>query len=222
MTEQYESRWQGPKGETLGERAINGTTNAVLGWWERVGPKAVETQWVSAHQRVLDAIPDEDERKEAFRLTAERWRRIGGAMGAVGTGINFSLAGVGLWLSGRGLTAEYPDNIAYRVKRKTEQAAESADDVILWFVRLVNKNADRRAPLWNAVYDLDKRIFYDTAKSEDNNARRQLAGRLFSFIPGIGALGIAAGAGPAHAVGTLAARAAETREKRAFLPQRKR
>lgn len=218
MTEQGEAGGQIPNGEGLGDRVIKGTTDAVLGWWERVGPKRVEDQWVAAHQRVLDAMPDDDQRKKVFKLSAERWRKTGASLGAAATAIDFSLAGVGLWLSVRGLTTDSPDNIAYRVRFATSQATDQADKIIHWFEKLVSKNAYQKSRIWNAFFNLDQKIFFDPTQNKDHVARRRLAGRLFSFIPGMGAVGIAAGAGPAHAVGSLAARAAEGMEKRAFKP----
>ncbi|MBI4066225.1 hypothetical protein HY411_00770 [Candidatus Gottesmanbacteria bacterium] len=220
MTEQWESGRQGSKAETLGHRVVGRVTDGVLTWWEGVGPKRVEDQWVAAHQRVLDAIPDEDQRKEVFRLSAERWRKIGGRIGVAATAIDFSLAGVGLWLSAKSLKTP-PVEITSSLTGTLSDSADSADKFILRLRQIFNKEAFQTSPLWTIQYHIANALFWDEKTYVPRRGRMALAGRLFSFIPGMGAVGIAAGAGPAHAVGALAARAAEGMGKRALKQKRK-
>lgn len=212
MTEQQESGRMGLKTETLGDRVVNRVTDGVLDWWERVGPKRVEDRWVAAHQRVLNAIPDGDQRKNAFRKTAERWRKIGGAAGATATAVDFSLAGVALWLSTREpraifdwltssgwSTTHHLDRVAYGLRMSPR--------LYYRFNSWIDNTFSTPWPGLTAS-ELDKEAYRKDFSRKDR--RRILVGRLFSFIPGLGAVGIATGAGPAHAVAELSARAAES------------
>lgn len=210
MNEIRESGWQGPKVEALGARVVNGVNDAVLGWWEHVGPKRVEDKWVQAHQRILDSIPDDDQRKEAFKVSAEKWRRIGGALGATATAVDFSLAGVGLWLSTRN-----PEQIAYWFFNRGDTLLDSIDTMGMRF--------NKHPKLWRRYRDWYENFFQTNDslyKIGGNNSlfladanvkerRRKIAGRLFSFIPGGAAIATYAGMGPAHAVAKLSARAVE-------------
>lgn len=223
MTEIRESGWQGPIKESFGQKVVNGVNNSILAWWEKAGPKPVEDRFVQAHQRVLDSIPDDDSRKEAFRLMADNWKKTGELIGAMATGFDFSLAAVSVWLGMRP-----PFQIFWDSRYVAGDAANLVDTAVY---RSTGKYLNAQHKLSNWIDD----TFYHNdiprvqgqsnaahyAIEAKNDRRRTIAGRFLSIIPLGGAVASYAGMGPAHIAGALAARAAEGVTKHQFKAKRK-
>ncbi|MBI3343177.1 hypothetical protein HY032_03395 [Candidatus Gottesmanbacteria bacterium] len=81
--------------------AVRAVKGALAGWWERVGPGSVEKSWVDAHGRILGRIEGE-ERKQIFARSAQTWRKIGKTLGVASTVVDFSVGGLGIFLSVKG------------------------------------------------------------------------------------------------------------------------
>lgn len=165
---------------TQGEHpAVGVVKRAVSAWWERVGPGGVEKQWVSAHKNILMQIKETD-RRAAFEATAETWRKVGKAFGIASTVVDFSLSGVGLVMMGKGLQNPLQTENVIDGKIGTSN--------INWlqnFYYRLQMGKHWKTPLKNIPNDyIDKHL--------------PALGVAESLVPGVGAVGIALGVGPAH------------------------
>ncbi len=164
--------------------------NALGRWWERVGPKSVEKSWVSAHERILKKI-DGEERKQVFTQSQEKWRKVGKGLGIASTAIDFSLAGLGVFLSIRGF--------------QRPVGAENRFYNALYFI---GTRVRPTAFLHNAYYDIFPRddSLSGEALSQALNSRAR-SGRVVSGLTGLGSIGILFG-GLSHIASRVAARVA--------------
>lgn len=161
-------------------------------WWERVGPKSVEKSWVAAHGRILNRI-DGEERKQAFEKSAETWRKVGKGLGIASTAVDFSLAGLGVFLSVSGW-------------RNGPRTAELLD------THFIRPLAMTRLSFITRLYDSLLRV--QTAETPTGTRytlpdnRPDQVGKAVSVLPAIGSLGILGATGPAHIASRVAARVA--------------
>lgn len=225
MTEIRESGWQGPIKESFGQKVVNGVNNGILAWWEKAGPKPVEDRFVQAHQRALDSIPDDDSRKEAFRLMADNWKKTGVLIGAMATGIDFSLAAMVASLGFKNSSDIFDDtrdlakSVAGRIDKVSLNRFGNETDFKNKIGDLIDYHFKHNPHTW-VEGDADYNKAY-WAYDKKNIRNRAITGRLISIIPLGTAVASYAGMGPGHIAGTLAARAAEGVTKQQFKAKKK-
>lgn len=225
MTEIRESGWQGPIKESFGQKVVNGVNNSILAWWEKAGPKPIEDHFVQAHQRIVDSMPDDDSRKEAFRLMADNWKKTGVLIGAMATGFDFSLAAVVALLGFKKSRDIYDDT-----RDLAKSVAGRIDEVSL---NRFGNYTDYKNKIGNLIdyhfkYNPHTFVRGDSANNalylaieEKNSRKRAITGRLISIIPLGTAVASYAGMGPAHIAGALTARVAEGVTKQTFKAKKK-
>ena len=74
---------------------IKGVKNIINKWLERIGSKGVEDRFVKAHQNILNTLTDE-ERKNAYAQTENKWRRAGKIAGVTATVLDVAISGYGI------------------------------------------------------------------------------------------------------------------------------
>lgn len=181
-----------PEIEKRSHPVVEKVHQALGRWWERVGPGSVEKSWVAAHGRILNKIDGED-RKQAFEKSTETWRKVGKGLGIASTAIDFSLAGLGVFVSVSGW-------------RNGPRTAELLD------THFIRPLAGSRLSFITRLYDGLLRV--QTAQAANGTAytlpdnRPDQVGKAVSVLPAIGSLGILGATGPAHIASRVAARVA--------------
>ena len=180
------------KSEKPNHPLVKGVRTAVENWWMRVGPGSVEKSWVRAHERIMERL-DKQERKEAFAMSSNKWKRFGKVMGIAATGVDFGLAGLSIFIGIKG----------WKQPLKTENSFYS-----------LFRAAGLRVPLIGRAHD----FYHDILPRDDSvleeaftatHKRRSTMGSVLATgALGSGSLGLVAG-GPAHTATQLAAKAAE-------------
>jgi len=176
------------KPETPKSPVTDAVRRAVSSWWERVGPKKIEDRFVQAHEAVLETFST-DERKKAHEKYLPAWKAAGKKWGIAATVIDFSLAGMGVLLSGYGL----------RNPHGTENLfSHTVIDRLRRF-----RITDPLARAYDSIFTvLNEQPGMAQAMSR-YRARR--VGNILSILPGLGSLGILLSGGPGHALATFAA-----------------
>lgn len=176
-------------------KTVSGVRKAVDKWLERIGPKSVENHFVKAHENILATL-DNDQRKETYKQTAEKWRKTGKIIGFASTIFDFGLAGFGTVLTTNGLRNPHGVEILF---------SRTIID------RLRNYRLTQPiTQVYDSIFTLRPGMQAAIAERDILRDRSRNVGNIVSLLPALGSLGIILGAGPTHGLAHLIASSAES------------
>jgi len=162
-------------------------------WWDRVGPKRVEDEFIEAHSRVLSAFTTED-RKRIHENQLPKWKQAGKRWGVAATVIDFGLVALGASVSVSG----------FRNPMARERMFSRGVIDMLRNTRLT----DPLAKAYDSIFTVFGDHTQDVAQTiADSRATR--VGQILSTLPALGSLATFLRGGLGHGIGFAAAGAKE-------------